>query len=45
MAKWDDTQEGQDIRNAWESVKRMFNVWLPQHRQSLQNLAQRPFKG
>lgn len=42
---WDDHKEGADLITAWSSLQKMFNVWLPQHKQSLQNLANRPIGG
>lgn len=42
---WNDTKEGADLNDAWQRLQKLYNVWLPQHKQSLQNLANRPISG
>lgn len=41
---WSDTQEGSDVNYRWERFRLLFTDWLPQHKQSLINLSNRPFR-
>lgn len=42
---WDDVKEGASLKNGWGSLKDCWNTNLPNHKQSLWNLAGRPVKG
>jgi hypothetical protein len=39
---WYDTQQGQFLNTNWDSFRMLLGTWLPQHKQSLQHLANRP---
>lgn len=40
-----DTQRGQNLSDAYDSVRKLLTQWLPAHQTSLNNLANRPIGG
>lgn len=42
---WDDTKQGASLKDGWNSLRVCLNTNLPNHKQSLWNLASRPVKG
>lgn len=45
MTTWDNTPEGANLSTAYSNLQTLFNTRLPNHKQSLDNLAVRPIKG
>jgi hypothetical protein len=39
---WENTQHGQWLNTNWDSFRKLFGTWLPQHHRSLWFLANRP---
>jgi len=42
---WNDNQDGRNLNTAWEAMRSMYNTWIIQHKQRLQNAANRPLGG
>jgi hypothetical protein len=45
MAAWDSTPEGDNVNQAFQQLLYTYQVRLPNHLQSLANLANRPITG
>lgn len=45
MAVWNETPEGQAVLAAFQQLQYAYQVAIPNHIQSLANLAQRPITG
>ena len=45
MTTWDNTQEGQSIRAAWEKLRDTYTTKVPGHTDQLRTLANRPIGG
>lgn len=42
---WNDTQQGQSIRTAWENLMATYTTKVPGHANQLRTLANRPIGG
>lgn len=45
MSSWDNTQEGQSIRTAWENLMATYTTKVPGHTAQLNTRASRPISG